>query len=180
MKKIRIFLIFAISLLFASCGPNKPDNKIHGTDVVAAGWKYDSTLGKNVQQMDTLVMVSPTWGQANHYASERADYEVWMWIAGILLALAIVAFYGKATEASWFPDISPIAFGALLFVLLSGSLASWKWQASSIRWNNDKFVPKVQYDAAMKATGTTQPIWDSLRNECRITWGPYECYTKKK
>jgi hypothetical protein len=40
-------------------------------------------------------------------------------------------------------------------------------------------VKKEVYDKAIKETGSTKPIWDSLRSECKIVFGPYECYGKK-
>jgi hypothetical protein len=89
-----------------------------------------------------------------------------------------VAVYGKATEASWFPNVNPTSFNLILFVLLAGSISSFKWQSSSIKWNNDKWVKKEVFDKAIQETGTTQPIWDSLRSECRIVFGPYECFNK--
>ena len=168
MKLFKLIAAFLISAtMLVSCSSNTPDNKIHNTRI------------ENVS--DTTVLIAPTWGQANHYASERADFFIWQLIGGILLAVFVVAIYGKVTYATWFPKAldNSVLFEILLFLLLAGSIISFKWQASSIRWNNDKWVPKATYDKAIQEKGSTQPIWDSLRNECRIVYGPYECFKNK-
>lgn len=182
MKKLLTILLgfFAI-ISISGCGKNqKPDNVIYGqrqsTDFT---WEIVEP-GKNpVQVFHQEVMISPTWGQSNKYASERGDFLVWQVVGFVLLALLLVVIYGRSTQASWFPNISSMALGVTMFVLAAGSLTSFKWQSSSIRWNNDKWVKKEVYDKAIKETGSTKPIWDSLRSECRIVWGPYDCYKKK-
>jgi hypothetical protein len=180
MKLLKFISVLLISTtLFVSCGPNKPDNKVYGTKTEQTGFKPGPTVNdKPVAVVDTFVQISPTWGQANHYASERKDFAVWQIIGWVLLAAFAVAVYGKATEASWFPNVNPTSFNLILFVLLAGSISSFKWQSSSIKWNNDKWVKKEVFDKAIQETGTTQPIWDSLRSECRIVFGPYECFNK--
>ena len=182
MKLFKLIAALLISAtMLVSCGPNKPDNKVYGTRTEQNGFKPGPTVNdKPVAVVDTLVQISPTWGQANQYASERADFTIWQIIGFVLLAAFVVVIYGKATEASWFPNISPTALSLTLFVLLSASISSLKWQSSSIRWNNDKWVKKEVFDKAIQEKGSTQPIWDSLRNECRIVFGPYECYQDKK
>lgn len=180
MKSIKLFFAFLISTtVLLSCGTNKPDNIAHGTDVVQNGFKPGPTPKDPVQPVyDTTVLIKPTWGQANHYASERGDFLIWQIIGWVLLVGAVVVVYSKATEASWLPKINPLFFGALLFVLLAGALTSLKWQSSSIKWNNDKWIPKAQFDRAIHETKTTQPVWDSLRKDCKIVFGPYDCYKK--
>lgn len=179
MKHIRLFLICVLSLFaLASCGPNKPDNKAHGTDIKSAGFKPNGVGNAPVEVFDTTVRIEPTWGQANYFARQRGDHAIWNIIAFVLFAAAVVVIYGAASNASWFPNIKGATVNIFLFVLLAGALYAWKWQASSIRWNNDKYVPKAQFDKAIKETGSTKPIWDSLQKECRIVYGPYNCYKK--
>lgn len=180
MKKILSFILCAFAAFtISSCGRSeKPDDIIYGTEVKHVGFKPNSTNTGTVEVVDTLVQISPTWGQANSFAAQRGDHTTWNIIALVLFLAFAAVIYGKATEASWFPNISPMAYGALLFVLLAGALYSWKWQASDIKWNNDKWVKKEVYDKAIKESGSTKPIWDSLRKECKIVFGPYDCYKK--
>lgn len=182
MKKLLTILLgfFAI-ISISGCGKSEnPDNVIYAqrqsTDFT---WEVVEPGKDPVQVFHQEVMISPTWGQSNKYASERGDFDIWQIIGLVLLVVLAVAIYGRATEASWFPNIKPAALGAIMFVLAAGSLSSFKWQSSSIKWNNDKWVKKEVYDKAIKETGSTKPIWDSLRSECKIVFGPYECYGKK-
>lgn len=180
MKLFKLIAALLIStFVLVSCGPNKPDNTQHDIKVTENGFKPGPTVkDAPVQVFDTTVLIKPTWGQANHFASKRGDYTTWVVIGAALLLLLAVVIYGKSTEASWFPNISAQALGALMFVLAAGSLASFNWQPSSIMWNNDKWVPKAQFDKAIQETGTTQPIWDSLEQNCKIVYGPYDCFKK--
>lgn len=178
-KHFRLIVICLMSLFaLASCGPNKPDNKAHGTDIKSAGFKPNGVGNAPVEVFDTTVLVKPTWGQSNYFARQRGDHAIWNVIALVLFVALVAVIYGKATDARWFPNISEMAMGALMFVLASGALTAWKWQSSSIKWNNDKYVPKAQFDKAIQETGTTKPIWDSLEKECKIVYGPYKCYEK--
>ncbi len=179
MKKLLTILLgfFAI-ISFAGCGKDQtPDNVIHG-ERQSTDFKWEVVEpGKDpVQVFPKEVMISPTWGQSNKYASERGDFSTWQWIGLILLVVLVVVVYARATERI---NINPIAMGALMLLLSAGSLTSFKWQSSSIKWNNDKWVKKEVYDKAIKESGSTKPIWDSLRRECKIAYGPYECYEKK-
>lgn len=180
MKKLKFLSIFLLLGLLLGCGPNKPDNIAHNVRITENGFKPGLTPKDPVVRVfDTTVLIKPTWGQANQFASERGDFLIWQIIGVILLGGAIVLIYGRVKDASWLPKINEMAFGALLFVLLAGSITAFKWQSSSIMWNNNKWVPKQQFDKAIKDSGSTKPIWDSLRKDCKIVFGPYECYEKK-
>jgi hypothetical protein len=123
----------------------------------------------------TKVVLSPTWEQSFQFASERGDHLTWIIIGSILLLAAIITIIGAATNASWFPKIGAMS-NVLLFVLLVGGLSSLLWQPSQIRWNNDKALDKVHVEQVIKDSGSVKPIWDSLRKNCLIVGGPYECY----
>lgn len=180
MKLFKLIAAFLISAtILVSCGPNKPDNKQYGVEVKQNGFKPGPTVNdKPVAIYDTTIQIAPTWGQANHYASKRGDFLVWQILGVVLLLAFVVLIYGKATEASWFPNLTSGAFGASLAICLALSIVCFKWQSSAIVWENNKWIPKSQFDKAMQETGTTQPIWDSLENGCHIAWGPYNCYKK--
>lgn len=181
MKILKLISATIFSLiLLTSCGKNQPDSKQYGVDVKQNGFKPGPTPNDPVQVVyDTTVLLKPTWGQANHYATKRNDFNVWQNIGWVLLVSFLVILYGKVTEASWFPYINPTASNVIVFVLLAASISSFKWQSSSIKWNNDKWVTKSVYDKAMNENGNTKPIWDSLENNCKIVFGPYNCYEKK-
>jgi uncharacterized membrane protein YkgB len=121
------------------------------------------------------VVLSPTWEQSFQYASERGDHLTWMIIGIILLLAFVTVLLGAATNASWFPKIGAMS-NVLLFVLLVGGLSSLLWQPSQIKWNNDKVLAKEHVDQVVKDSGSVKPIWDSLRKNCLIVGGPYECY----
>lgn len=123
----------------------------------------------------TQVVLSPTWKQSLEFASERGDHLTWVVIGTILLVAFIVVLLGAATNAKWFPKIGA-ASNVLLFVLLVGGLSSLLWQPSQIRWNNDKTLSKEHVDQVVKDSGSVKPIWDSLRKNCLIVGGPYDCF----
>ncbi len=176
MKKY-LFVLALLSLV--SCGPNKPDNKEHNVKVEQVGYTPGATVNdKPVPVYDTLVQISPTWGQANHFASEKKGYIFWQILGWVFFLGFLAVIYGKATEASWFPNISPLAFNVSLGLLLALALISWKAVSADIRWNNDKWVKREVFRNAIEQTGTTQPIWDSLDENCLIVGGKYDCYKK--
>ena len=123
----------------------------------------------------TKVVLSPTWKQAFQFASERGDSLTWTIIGCALLLAALATFIGAASDAKWFPKIGAMS-NVLLFVLLVGGLSSLLWQPSQIRWNNDKVLSKEHVDQVVKDSGSVKPIWDSLRNNCLIIGGPYDCF----
>lgn len=123
----------------------------------------------------TKVVLSPTWKQAFQFASERGDSLTWTIIGCTLLLAALATFIGAASDAKWFPKIGAMS-NVLLFVLLVGGLSSLLWQPSQIRWNNDKVLSKEHVDQVVKDSGSVKPIWDSLRKNCLIIGGPYDCF----
>ena len=176
MKKL-LFVLALLSLV--SCGPNKPDSKEHGVKVEQSGFVPGATVkDAPVAVYDTLIMISPTWGQANHFAREKQGHTLWTIVGWVLFLTFLVAIYGKATEASWFPNITPTSYNLSLGLLLALSVLAWKGVAADIKWNNDKWVKREVFRKAIEQTGTTQPIWDSLDNNCLIVGGKYDCYKK--
>ena len=125
----------------------------------------------------TQVVLSPTWKQSLEFASERGDHLTWVIIGIILLLGFVTVLLGAGTNASWFPKIGAMS-NVLMFILLVGGLASFFWQPSQIKWNNDKVVEKSHVDQLVKDSGSVKPIWDSLRKNCLIVGGPYDCYQK--
>jgi hypothetical protein len=125
----------------------------------------------------TQVVLSPTWKQSLEFASERGDHLTWVIIGIILLLGFVTVLLGAGTNASWFPKIGAMSI-VLMFILLVGGLASFFWQPSQIKWNNDKVVEKSHVDQLVKDSGSVKPIWDSLRKNCLIVGGPYDCYQK--
>jgi len=178
---MKIFLLAAgaAALLLTSCGRSKtPDDVIHKIEISPDGYKPDprGSNFKPIEVNDTTYTIAPTWGQSNSFAADRGDYAVWQVIGWILLLITIGLIYCIVADVSWFPRMSVIGSSALLFVVMAGCLISFKWQSASIRWNNYKPVQKTVYEKAMNEAGSTRPIWDSLETNCKITWGPYECY----
>jgi hypothetical protein len=90
-------------------------------------------------------------------------------------------FFGKTFSASWFPeylDDKILVFNTMLFIFLVGSVSLFMTHPIGIKWNNDKWIEKSVFDKTIETSGSTQPIWDSLQNNCLIIDGPYGCYTK--
>lgn len=174
MKKLLYILSF--SLLLISCGKNEPDNKIHNTEVIEKGYISQGPGAAPLRVFDTLYYVEPTWGQANHFAKGRGDYEVWQIAGWILILLIAVLIHQIIIEASWLQNINSRFLGAALFVLIAGSVTCLKWQSASIKWNNKKEISKQLYERAIKETGSIRVFWDSLEKDCLIVYGPYNCY----
>ena len=125
----------------------------------------------------TQVVLSPTWKQSLEFASERGDHLTWVIIGIILLLGFVTVLLGAGTNASWFPKIGAMS-NVLMFILLVGGLSSFFWQPSQIKWNNDKVLEKSHVEQIIKDSGSVKPIWDSLRKNCLIVGGPYDCYQK--
>lgn len=178
MKEFIVSLLVVFSLV--SCSSD-PDNVIHKEFKEKSGWKYDSVLKKNVETYQTYYVIAPTWGQSVHLASERGDrlLKVSLYILIVIALVALVV--GKYTNADWMPkvlDEKVFLYNGLLFVLLFVAEYLYFGDAYGIKWNNDKSVKKELYDASIKESGSTKPIWDSLRSNCLIVDGPYDCYEK--
>lgn len=123
----------------------------------------------------TKVVLSPTWSQSFQFASERGDYIIWLIIGIVCLSLALITIVGAATNAKWFPKIG-INSNVLLFVFLVAGVTSLVGNAGRIKFNNDKVLSKEHVEKVIQDAGSVKPIWDSLRNNCLIIDGPYDCY----
>lgn len=173
----QFFLFLAIAVIVTSCSP-EPDNKIHKESKEASGWRYDSLEKKNVQTFQTYYMISPTWGQSISLANERGDRALKVSLYLVLTILLIALVVGKYTNAEWFPksiDDNTFLYYGLIFILLASAEYFYFGDAYGVRWNNDKWVKKELYDSSIKESGSTKPIWDSLRANCLIVDGPYDC-----
>jgi hypothetical protein len=172
MKNLIALLIILTVLVCWSPFSKKPDNKAYATKTEHVGYKPNVSVNlPPVEVVDTSVLIKPTWGQAIHYAKARKDHPIWALLQILLLGgFCILAFAG-ITDASWLPEklSSP-----LWLALLGGLFIASLWQSASIKWNNDIYVPKAQYTEAIRQSGTTQAIWDSLENGHHIEWGPYK------
>ena len=154
----------------------EPNDTIQQTKTEFAGWVVDKTVSdKPIQKFEDYYQIAPTWGQANYYASKRPDHTTYVSFGFIFLALFSLVFYGKATDAKWLPKFldNNILGNLVLFILLVTSIISFTVRQSGIKWNNDKWVKKEVYDKAVKESGSTQPIWDSLEVNKLIVDGPY-------
>lgn len=164
MKAI-IYLALIAVIMFCSCGKSTPDNKVYATDSTLVGWDHAKPV------YEKSVLIAPTWSQSFHYAS-RAGWGLWLTFSIILFCVFAVMFYLSAK------DMLPKVFDnellkfLTLFILLAGALTCFGSKPGSVKWNNDKWVPKEQYDHYMNTQGSTAPIWDSLANSCKILWGP--------
>ena len=171
-------LIIVLSILFFASCSTAPDNIIHDQKSEKGNWVYDSVFKKPIQEDIEYVQIAPTWGQAFDYASKRADRELYVGLAVLLLAMAVFLVISKAKDASWVPRFfdNVHIFNMSLFLLISFSASSFLAHPGGIRFNNDKWVNKFDYDKVIKESGSTQPIWDSLETNCLIVDGPYNCY----
>lgn len=176
MKNWILTIVFVSVMV--SCG-TAPDNVIHDQKTEAGNWVLLPGAHDPIQEKLTYYQIAPTWGQSVTWANERKD-RVLTVCAAILLFIAFVALIiGKYTYASWFPeflDTRVLLYNVLLFISLSGAAYFYFGDASGIKWNNEKWVKKELYDKCIKEIGSVQPIWDSLRNNCLIVNGPYDCY----
>jgi hypothetical protein len=175
MKQLSVIIVFIYAMFMSSCS-NKPDNIIHTTKTEQGNWVVETPGQNPVMKYDTYYQISPTWSQANYYASKRADHILYMVLGSLFLLIFIILFYGRSSDASWFPKNlydNNILFNALLFITLVSSISFFTSHQSAIKWNNDKWIKKEVYDKAIKETGSTQPIWDSLETNKLIVDGPY-------
>lgn len=176
MRQLLLVITFILGMTFMNSCSNKPDNIIHNTKSEFAGWIVDKSVSdKPIQKFEEYHQISPTWAQANYYASKRPDHGLYLTLGFILLLGFSVVFYGKASNASWLPKSldNPLGGNIILFILLLSSIVFLTAHQSGIKWNNDKWVKKEVYDKAVKETGSTQPIWDSLEVNKLIVDGPY-------
>jgi len=170
MKKF--LSIIAIVFFMASCS-TKPDDVIHETKSEAAGWTVDKSVSQNpIQKYEDYYKISPTWGQSINYAKKAPDFPIALALGIICLAGAGILFYLKSTDSSLISEKADKIVIYVVFVLLVAGVYSIYSKPGDIRWNNDKWVKKEVYDKAIKEAGSTQPIWDSLENNCLIVSGP--------
>ena len=167
MKSVKgLFIIMSIiSTLFANCGKSTPDNKVYASDSTQNGWYAAKPVYAHT------VLIKPTWSQSFHYAKE-AGWGGWLFLAIILFVAGCVMLYLAETDR--LPkqfDNETLKF-LVLFVIFAGALGTFGTQPGSIKGNNDHWVPKEQYDYYMSTQGNTTPIWDSLANNCHMSWGP--------
>jgi hypothetical protein len=182
MRKIITFIIAAVTL-GACSGPDfKTDDRIQGTQTEKTDWVYDSTVGKPVQKEEVSYMISPTLQQSFYYASKRDDRTLHLILSVACLVVFLFAFFAKILDptTSYTPAFLANNYIAnlLKFLALAFSAYFFLGNPVGVRWNNDKWVPKQTYDKAIKESGSTRPIWDSLEANCRIVDGPYGCYKK--
>jgi hypothetical protein len=177
MKKTIMMLSLVVGLGLSSCD-STPNDKVQATKTELDGFKYDSTAKKQVQVSEEYVLISPTWGQSINYAKQTDEFWINLILGILALALAATLFVLKSKNSKLLPQsLDKIAI-PLLFVLLAASLLCIYVKPGEIRWNNDKWVKKQNFDLVIKDSGSTKPIWDSLQNNCLIVGGSSDCYTK--
>lgn len=179
MKNLAIQLFVILSLSLLSCDKT-PDNKIYSTQIEKGDWVVKEPGQNPVQVVDTLYQIAPTWGQSFDMASARGDHSLYVALGALFLLAFVVLFVAKATDANWLPEslhgaiLGNLALALLMFI----GVYALTNHAIGIKNNNYKTVKKEVYDKSIKEFGSTQPIWDSLQNNCLIVDGPYNCYEK--
>lgn len=164
MKAI-LFLTVIAAIMFCSCGRSTPDNQVYASNSELVGWDHAQPV------YSETVLVKPTWSQSFHYA-KQGGWGLWLTFAIILfLAFGCMCYLAATDRLPKLFENQTLKF-LCLFILLAGALVCFGTQPGSLKWNNDKWVPKQQYDHYMSAQGNTTAIWDSLANNCRILWGP--------
>lgn len=174
MRQLLLVITFILGSVFISSCSNKPDNEIHGIKQEEAGWVVETPGEKPVMKYEEYYKISPTWGQAQHYASKRPDHFLFTVVGLILLVAFAALFYGKTNNAFWLPEAVDKYSLPLMFILLIGSLTFLTTHQSEVKWQNDKWVKKEVYNKAVNETGSTQPIWDSLEANHLIIGGSWK------
>lgn len=174
MRQLLLIITFILGTTFMSSCSNQPDNEIHNIKQEEAGWTVAKPGENPVMKFEEYYQISPTWGQAQHYASKRPDHLLFVVIGLILLAAFAVLFYGKSSDAAWLPKSVDKFSLPIMFVLLIGSLTFLTTHQAEVRWQNDKWIKKDVYHKAMTETGSTQPIWDSLEANHLIIGGSWK------
>lgn len=178
MKK---YILLMLLVLFVGACSVIPNNIIRDQKTEKGDWVITPDSSKPVQANVTYYKIEPTWGQSMAYADARADRLVKVILSLVCFIIFVGLFVGRYSDAKWFPEglyVRDLLFNAILFLSLAASVYFYFGDAAGVRWNNDKWIEKSKYDKAIQETGSTQPIWDSLRNNCLIVDGPYDCYTK--
>lgn len=125
-----------------------------------------SASSQKVEGTDTLVLSSPTWDQAFHYAAQRPDYATTSTIGFALIAAGVVVLVGMFSGARWVPkwfENNNITF-TLLFLLIGFGIYFLAGSAIGIRQENKYWLKK---DVNQKA------FFDSLANKHKLIDGPY-------
>jgi hypothetical protein len=168
MKLMKFLFLFAVSVLMFSCKGN-PDNNVYGEKAEFSHYEAQGA-GKEVKSVyDSTVLLKPTWSQAHVMASHRADNWVWKFAQIVLLSLLAISAY-LVVSGKREVELGRLFYWAVLGFLFIG----FNWQSASIKWENEWYVPKSQYEKEMKENGSTQAIWDSLENGYHIKWGKYK------
>lgn len=174
MRQLLLVVTFILSSVFISSCSNKPDNEIYGIKQEESGWVPEIPGGAPIMKYEEYYKISPTWGQAYHYASKRPDHSLFV-IVGLILLVAFGAlFYGKTTDSFWLPEAVDKYSLPLMFILLIGSITFLTTHQSEVKWQNDKWIKKEVYHKAITETGSTQPIWDSLEANHLIIGGSWK------
>jgi len=177
MKKTIMVLSLFVGLGLSSCS-DAPNDKVQAKKTELAEFKYDSTVKKQVQVSEEFVQISPTWGQSIDFAKQTKGFWSYLFLGILCLGLAVALTVLKSKNSRLLPEnIDKLAI-PLIFVLLAGCLLFIYSKPGEIKWNNDKWVKKQNFDLIIKDSGSTKPIWDSLRNNCLIVGGPSDCYKK--
>lgn len=161
-----------VGLGLSSCS-DTPNDKVEAKKTELAGFKYDSAAKKQVQVSEEFVQISPTWGQSINYAKQTSEFWINLFLGILALAAAVILTVLKVTNSKRLPEGLDKLSIPLTFVLLVMTLFFIYSKPGEVKWNNDKWVKKEVYDKAIKETGSTQPIWDSLETNKLIIGGPY-------
>jgi hypothetical protein len=163
MKKTKLILWILLVFGMASCN-TEPDNLILKTDTKVGDWKYDSVSKKTYQSVDTVVLLSPTWGQSFSLASKKGSFVFWTAFGIVFIFFAFMIVYSQYANPSWAPKWLEKWWIHLTFICVVVGFSSIYGNAASVKFDNYKWVNKTEYDKAMKDQGSTKPIWDSLYN----------------
>jgi hypothetical protein len=174
MKQLLLAITFILGTVFMSACSNKPDNEVHNIKQEEAGWTVEKPGANPVMKYEEYYLISPTWGQAQHYASKRPDHLLFVAIGLILLIAFGVLFYGKSSNASWLPESIDKFSLPIMFILSIGSLTFLTTHQAEVKWQNNKWIKKDIYHKAIIEAGSTQPIWDSLENNHLIIGGSWK------
>ncbi len=162
MKQLLLIVTFILGTVFMSACSNKPDNEVHNSKQEEAGWVVEKAGENPVMKYEDYYLISPTWGQAIHYAKKSDGFWVVTIFGLLLLVVGFFLLYGKATDAKWISESADKFIIYIAFLLFVAGFYSIYSMPGEIKWNNDKWVKKEVYNKALLETESTQPIWDSL------------------
>ena len=118
------------------------------------------------------VTISPTWHQSFEFANMAGQGK---WTAlGVLLFIGGISLFILGIKKGFWGIKSGVLVNIVFFLLIAAGITCVFSKPAAIRWNNDKVVDKAYLDKVGK-----QYIWDSLKNNCLIVDGPYNCYSKQ-